>query len=255
VSSDLAGRAILVTAAASGIGRACAMRCAEQGARVVLADIDVEAGQQLAQDLRDDGHEVIFRRVDVTSVADVEEAVGAAVDAFGGLDGAVNNAGGTYETPARLHELNDEAWDRVVDLNLRSAFLCVRAEIPPLLERGGGSIVNIASISGLVGSRSQAGAYSAAKHGVVGLTKTAALEYAVEGIRVNAVCPAFTRTKMLADVLAIDPAREDVLVSRHPIGRLAQPEEIADAVAWLLSDRASFVTGQAIAVDGGYVAQ
>jgi len=172
---------------------------------------------------------------------------------FRGQVTAMNEA--LVVSSVRLHELAEESWDRVIDINLKGVWLCMKYEISQMLTQGGGTIVNTASIMGLVGSWSRSGAYNASKHGVVGLTKTAALEYATAGIRVNCVCPGYIRTPLLESLLTSQPAMEAQIVARHPIGRMGQPEEIAEAVLWLCSDAASFVTGHTMTVDGGYVAQ
>jgi NAD(P)-dependent dehydrogenase (short-subunit alcohol dehydrogenase family) len=177
------------------------------------------------------------------------------VETYGRLDCAHNNAGIGSRPRAPLHECPEETWDRVLGINLKGVWLCMKYEIIQMLQQGGGAIVNTASIMGLVGSWSGTAAYNASKHGVVGLTKTAALEYATAGIRVNAVCPGYIQTPLIEDALTSNPALEAQIVARHPIGRMGKPEEIAEAVVWLCSDAASFVTGHTMTVDGGYVAQ
>jgi NAD(P)-dependent dehydrogenase (short-subunit alcohol dehydrogenase family) len=224
----------LVTGGARGIGLAIADAFRAAGAAVVVLDrepADVEG--------------------DVTRAEDVERAVAAAVERHGGLDWAVNNAGITLHQKLRAHEIGVEDWRRVLDVDLTGVFLSMRAEIPAMLERGGGAIVNISSVAGLVGSSAADAAYGAAKHGVIGLTKTAALDYATAGIRVNALCPGAVDTAMTADATHM----AEFFRTANPIGRMGRPTEIAAAALWLCSDAASFVTGAALPVDGGYVAR
>jgi NAD(P)-dependent dehydrogenase (short-subunit alcohol dehydrogenase family) len=224
----------LVTGGARGIGLAIADAFRDAGAAVVVLD-------------RDEADVV----GDVTRAEDVERAVAVAVERHGGLDWAVNNAGITLHQKLRTHEIGEADWRRVIDVDLTGVFLSMRAEIPAMLERGGGSIVNISSVAGLVGSSAADAAYGAAKHGVIGLTKTAALDYATAGIRVNAICPGAVDTAMTADATHVG----DFFVTSNPSQRLARPAEIAAAALWLCSDAASFVTGAALPVDGGYVAR
>ena len=250
------GRVALVTGAASGIGRASALAFAADGARVVAADVSVDQGRETVDLIEAAGGEAIFVATDVARRDDVETLVRAAIDTYGRLDSAHNNAGIEGSPPAgsTFHDYPDELWDRVLSINLKGVWLCMQAEITQMLAQGGGgNIVNTASIAGLVGGFG--GAYSAAKHGVVGLTKVAALEYATRGIRVNAVCPGGIRTPMLERVFARRPETEHMFVAGEPVGRLGTPEEIAAAVVWLCSDGASFLTGVALPVDGGWVAR
>jgi NAD(P)-dependent dehydrogenase (short-subunit alcohol dehydrogenase family) len=249
------GRVALVTGAASGIGRASALAFADGGARVVVADVAAEQGRETVDLIEAAGGEAIFVPADVSQRADVERLVKVTVETYGRLDSAHNNAGieGAAPPGTAFHDYPDEMWDRVIGINLKGVWLCMQVEITHMLEQGGGAIVNTASIAGLVGGFG--GAYSAAKHGVVGLTKVAALEYATRGIRVNAVCPGVIRTPMIERVFARRPETEQQLVAGEPIGRLGTPEEIAAAVVWLCSDGASFLTGVALPVDGGWVAR
>ena len=249
--AELTGKVGVVTGASAGIGRATAAALAQQGATVVVADVDVERGEQTASDIVAKGGVAAFVPCDVSDEASVRSLFETVVDRFGGLDFAYNNAG-IEGTMAPTAECTVEEWHRTLAVNLTGVWLCMRHEIPLLLERGGGSIVNCASVAGLVGFAS-APAYVASKHGVVGLTKTAALDYAANGIRVNAVCPGVIDTEMIERATHDQPGMAEALVQMEPVGRLGQPEEIADAVVWLCSDRSSFVTGQAIAVDGGFV--
>ena len=248
---ELQGKAAIVTGAASGIGRAIALSLAREGANLVLADIDTDgcgATLALMREARADADGVVVR-ADAGRLEDHVATVRAAQDAFGGLDIAVNNAGIGGEANL-VGEMSPEGWRRVIDVNLNGVFYAMHAQIPALLARGGGSIVNIASILGRVGWRT-ASAYVASKHGVVGLTKTAALEYATQGIRINAVGPGFVETPIIGE----DPETLRHLASLHPVQRLGQPPEIGDLVAWLASARASLVTGAYYPADGGYLAQ
>jgi NAD(P)-dependent dehydrogenase (short-subunit alcohol dehydrogenase family) len=250
---QLQGKTAIVTGGGSGIGRAVALAYARLGANVVVGDIDEEGAEQTLEQIREKTPkaEMIFVRSDAGSPEDNEELVKAAVDRFGALHIACNNAGiGGDLKP--VGELPIDSWDRVVRINLSGVFYGMHAQIPRMLEAGGGAIVNIASILGQVGTAGASG-YVAAKHGVVGLTRTAALEYSAQGIRVNAVGPGYIDTPLLEKSLD-DEARAG-LVQMHPIGRLGRSEEVAELVTWLSSDAASFVAGAYYAVDGGYLAQ
>lgn len=250
MATAFAGKVALVTGAGSGIGRATARAFAGAGARVVVADVAAEGGEETARAIRDAGGEAAFARCDVTT----DDTIAAAVATFGRLDYACNNAG-IIGTSAPIPNYPDEAWDRVIAINLSGVWRCMKHELPAIEAGGGGAIVNIASIAGVVGF-ANAAAYVAAKHGVVGLTKVAALEYAQRGVRVNAVCPGFVATPMIAGIgITSESPSGAAIAARHPIGRLGTPEEIAAAVIWLCADAAAFVTGSALLVDGGYVAQ
>ena len=256
MAGTLEGKVALVTGGSSGIGRATCLAFAREGAKVVVADVNPRGGQETVSMVKEAGGEAIYVQADVSRAADVEAMVNRAVQAYGRLDCAHNNAGvsgGGRRAP--MHEYSEEDWDRIIGINLKGVWLCMKYEVPQMLRQGGGAIVNTASIMGLVGSWSRNIAYNASKHGVVGLTKTAALEYAQSGIRINAVCPGYIRTPILDPLLSSNPEIEGQIIARHPIGRLGRPEEIAEAVVWLCSDAASFVTGHTMTVDGGYVAQ
>jgi NAD(P)-dependent dehydrogenase (short-subunit alcohol dehydrogenase family) len=244
-------RVALVTGAASGIGRAIAYGFAAEEARVVVSDLDEAGGAETVAGVEERGGSAIFVRADASNRADAEALVGAAVKELGALHVAVNNAGiGGPSAPAGEYPV--DGWDRVIAINLSGVFYGMRYQIPAMLDSGGGAIVNVASILGQVGFANSS-AYVAAKHGVVGLTKSAALEYSARGIRVNAVGPGFINTPLIEKNMT--PEGRAALVSKHPIGRLGEPEEVAELVLWLSSGKASFVTGSYYAIDGGYLAQ
>lgn len=248
---ELKGKSAIVTGAGSGIGRAIALALSREGADVVLADIDESGcGETLRRMLqvRADARGVVVR-ADAAQLADQEATVQAAIDHFGGLDVAVNNAGIGGEANI-TGEMSPEGWRRVIEVNLNGVYYAMHAQLPAMLARDGGAIINMASILGSVGWRTAA-AYVASKHGVVGLTRTAALEYAGRGIRINAVGPGFVETPIIGE----DPDVRKHLASLHPVQRLGRPEEVADLVAYLSSARASLVTGAYYPVDGGYLAQ
>ena len=229
---------------------------AREGAKVVVSDVNAQGGEETISKIKESGGEATFVHADVSRALDVEAMIGHTVSTYGKLDCAFNNAGIGSRPDIQnipLHEYPEEAFDEFIAINLKGVWLCMKYEIIQMLEQGGGAIVNTASIYGLVGSAA-AGGYHASKHGVVGLTKTAALGYATHGIRVNAVCPGFIRTPMTSSITS-DPEREAGIIAKTPVGRLGNPDEIAEAVVWLSSDAASFVTGHAMAVDGGYIAQ
>ena len=248
----LKNKVAIVTGAGSGLGRAIALAYAREGARVVASDIAEESGEETVRMIEEatPGAEAVFVRADASKPEDHEALVAAAVERFGALHVACNNAGiGGELNP--VGELSVDGWRTVIELNLSGVFYAMRAQIPRMLEAGGGAVVNMASILGQVGSAATAG-YVAAKHGVVGLTRAAALDYAAQGVRVNAVGPGYIDTPLLESLPA---EARDALVGLHPIGRLGRAEEVAELVAWLSSDRASFVTGSYYNVDGGYLAQ
>jgi NAD(P)-dependent dehydrogenase (short-subunit alcohol dehydrogenase family) len=238
-----------VTGAANGIGRAAALAFAREGANVVVADISDEANQETARMVEGLGGRALAVRCDVTRAEDVKAALDEAVKAFGRLDFAFNNAGVEQPVTATA-DLTEEEWDRVVAINLRSVFLCMKYEVPLMLKHGGGAIVNTSSGAGVKGFAGQA-AYAAAKHGVVGLTKSAALDYAKSNIRVNAVCPGIIATPMMERFTEGTPEGRQRVIAQEPVGRMGTPEEIAEAVVWLCSDATAFVVGHALVIDGG----
>ena len=252
MAGQLEGKVSLITGGGSGIGKASALAFAREGSKVVVADVNVEGGEQTVRLIQDTGGEATFVRADVSNSGDVSDMVSHAVQTYNRLDCAFNNAG-ISGGRGRIHEYTEDDWSRVLNINLTGVWPCMKYEIIQMLKQGGGAIVNTASVMGLVGG-SRSPAYGATKHGVVGLTKTGAVDYAQEAIRINAVCPGYIRTPMIEQGILSDPVAEERVVSRHPMHRLGTPEEIAEAVVWLCSDAASFVTGHAMTVDGGYVA-
>jgi NAD(P)-dependent dehydrogenase (short-subunit alcohol dehydrogenase family) len=251
--ATLDGKVALVTGGASGIGRAAALAFAAAGARVVVADLGESAGQETTSLVRAAGGEALYVTADVRTGSEVDALIARTLERFGGLDCAFNNAG--IEGDLRpTHEHDEASFGRVIDVNLLGVFRCLRAEVPAMLARGGGAIVNTASIAGLIGAGGFA-AYVASKHAVVGLTRAAALDYGKAGIRVNAVCPGVIRTPMLDRIEEQMPGVIEGLGAAIPAGRLGTAEEIADAVVWLCSPASAYVNGHTLTVDGGFVAQ
>lgn len=246
-------RVALVTGGASGIGRAAALQFAAAGAEVVVADIDATGAAETAKLVTASGGRAEPVSVDVADAESVEAMVAKAVEAFGGLHLAFNNAG-IVGAGSNIADMPIDVWDRGIGVMLRGVFLCMKFEIPVILGGGGGAIVNTSSGAGVIGFPGMAN-YVAAKHGVIGLTKTAALEYGQAGIRINAICPGTARSRMVEEWIQGDPAAEAEVAGLHPIGRIASPDEIAAAAIWLCSDDASFVMGHALVVDGGYTIQ
>jgi NAD(P)-dependent dehydrogenase (short-subunit alcohol dehydrogenase family) len=240
----------LVTGAAAGIGRASALALAAAGAAVAIADLDEDGGRETVRLVEAAGGRAQFVATDVARSDDVRRMIDTVAQTFGGLDWAVNNAG-VDGTMAKTGDYDEQEFHRVLGINLTGVFLCMRYEIPHMLERGAGSIVNVASVAGLVGFPSLP-AYVAAKHGVVGLTRAAALDHSADGVRINAICPGGIRTALSEGVFAQQPGMEEQLTAMHPIARLGTPDEVGRTVAWLCSDAASFITGTAIPVDGGW---
>ena len=250
------GKVALVTGAASGIRREVALAFGQQGAKVVVSDVSKEGGEETVRLIQEAGSEAIFVQCDVTQSKQVEALISKAVESYGRLDAAVYNAG-IEGTPAKTADYPEEVWHRVLSVNLTGPWLCMKYELPQLLKQGGGTIVNMASILGVIGLATT-GAYAAAKHGVIGITQVAALEYATQGIRVNAICPGFIDTPMVMQrgiAAGSHPEIYQQLAALHPMKRLGKPTEVAEAAIWLCSDAASFITGTALLVDGGYTAQ
>jgi NAD(P)-dependent dehydrogenase (short-subunit alcohol dehydrogenase family) len=251
-NGSFAGKVAFVTGAANGIGRAAALAFAREGAGVVAADVSEQGIQETVRLIEGAGGRALAVGCDVTRAADVKAALDEAVETFGRLNFAFNNAGVEQPlTPAA--DLAEEEWDRIVDVDLRGVFLCMKHEIPLLLKQGGGAIVNTSSGAGVKGFAGQA-AYSAAKFGVIGLNKAAALDYAKSNIRINAVCPGIVETPMMDRFSGGTPEGRERVIAQEPVGRMGRPEEIAAAVLWLCSDAAAFTVGAALVVDGGQTA-
>jgi NAD(P)-dependent dehydrogenase (short-subunit alcohol dehydrogenase family) len=250
----LAGKSALITGGGGGIGRATALAFAREGARLAIADFNEQAAQETVAQVNAAGGQAMTLTGDVTDSATVQRLIASVVTAYGRIDCAFNNAGiAGFQVDAagkRTHEWADESFDRMIGVNLKGVWLCMKHELPQMIAQGGGTIVNTGSIAGLVGLQTSS-AYVAAKHGVLGLTKTAALEYAADNIRVNAVCPGYIETNMTVDTMR---RRGADIMAKVPFGRMGKPEEIAEMVVWLSSDRASYVSGACYNVDGGYMA-
>jgi len=247
------GKTAIVTGGASGIGEAAALLYAEEGCNVVISDLNKEKGHKVAEQIKQSGGVAIFIKADVSKPADCENLINKTIEFFGNIDIAFNNAGIGGESNA-VADMSIEGWNKIIAVNLSSVFYCMKYELLQMQKQGKGVIVNNSSILGQVGFENAAG-YVAAKHGVIGLTQNAALEYSAKGIRINAIGPAFINTPLLTEAGMNDNIKQSVLVPMHPIGRLGESKEVAELVVWLSSDKASFVTGSYYAVDGGYLAK
>jgi len=242
------GKVAVITGAGSGIGRASAMAFAKQGAMVMVSDINEEGGEQTVKLIKSFDGLAQFFKCDVSDSDQVKDLMNEVIKVFGRLDYAVNNAGISMR-PGLTADIDEEEWDKVININLKSVWLCMKYEIPRMLEHGGGAIINMSSLAGIRG-RGNTAAYAASKHGIIGITKTAALEYAKNGIRINAVCPGLTESGMTSG-LSQYKELEEKLIQKIPMGHMGLSENIADAVIWLCHETASFMTGQVIVVDGG----
>lgn len=257
MTGRLEGKISLVTGSGSGIGRETALAFSREGATVAVADISAEGGNETVRLIRDAGGSASFIKVDIAKADQVAAMVNTVVETYGRIDCAHNNAG-IIEAPGvfglGIHEYPEDAFDRIININVKGVWLCMKYELAQMLKQGSGAIVNTSSIWGLVGAQGVSG-YVASKHAVAGLSRAAALEYAKAGIRINAVNPGTIHTPLVEPLAAVMPEAAVALAAQHPIGRLGRPEEIAEAVVWLCSDAASFVTGSTMAVDGGFTAQ
>lgn len=249
----LEGKVAVVTGGGSGIGRSTAIAFAAEGTKVVVADIAVDGGEQTVQIIQNSGFESVFVKTDVTRAVEVENMVNKAVETYGRLDFAFNNAGVEGDI-ASVTGYSEENWDQVINTNLKSVWLCMKYEIPQMRKQGGGSIVNMSSTAGLTGVGPNP-AYVGSKHGVIGLTKAAAINYAKSGIRINAVCPSAIHTPLVKHLIDAYPDMEKVVIGTNPMARLGTPDEVAQAVVWLCSDAASFINGHPLSIDGGLIAQ
>ncbi|OFZ11491.1 MAG: short chain dehydrogenase [Bdellovibrionales bacterium RBG_16_40_8] len=252
-SYNMKDKVAFITGAANGIGRAAAMAFAQNGAHVMAIDTNTDAGTLTVAKIQEAGGSAHFLKCDVSNSADVKYAVTKTVSIYGQLNYAFNNAG-IEGAQAMTPDCSEENWDKVISVNLKGVWLCMKYQIPHMLKQGGGTIVNCSSIAGIVGF-SGITAYVASKHGVIGLTKTAALEYAKNNIRVNAICPGVIQTPMIERFTHGEAQLRSQLVSGEPIGRIGQPEEVAAATLWLCSDQSSFITGHPLVIDGGWIAQ
>jgi NAD(P)-dependent dehydrogenase (short-subunit alcohol dehydrogenase family) len=250
---EFEGKVVLVTGGAYGIGRAATLAFSRRGAKVVVADIDVKNGEETVRRIKESGNEVIFVKTDVSQEGDVEALVKKTVETYGRLDCAFNNAG-IHKVFVSTIDFTEKDWNEIINVNLKSVWFCMKYEIPQMLKQGKGAIVNTSSAAGLIAAPSNP-AYPASKHGVVGLTKSTAIEFARKGIRVNCICPGPTRTGMHDSLVAVAPQMVEIMNQKVPMGRMAEPEEVAAAAIWLCSDEASYVTGHALPVDGGLVAE
>lgn len=253
MSTLLDNKIALVTGGSSGIGRAAARLFAREGAKVVIADIDAEGGEATLQSVRSTGGEAHFVQTDISKTADVEALINKTLELYGRLDCAYNNAGimGDIMT---VVDYDEEPWDQTIENNLKGTWLCMKYQIPLMLKQGYGAIVNTTATSGLKGGKFRS-AYAASKAGIVSLSKTAAMEYAEYGLRINVICPSHTRTPNIEQFFELRPELEADYIAQGPMGRLAAPEEVAEGALWLCSDRSSFVTGHVLAVDGGFLSR
>jgi NAD(P)-dependent dehydrogenase (short-subunit alcohol dehydrogenase family) len=249
-----AGKVAFVTGAASGIGRAAALAFSREGASVVAADVSEQANRETAHMIEEQGGRALGVSCDVTHAKEVKAALAKTAEAFGRLDFAFNNAGIEPKKAASTADYPEEEWNRIIDINLRGVFLCMKHEIPLILKQGGGSIVNVSSGAGIIGIKGSP-AYTAAKHGVIGLTRAAALDYAAQNIRVNVICPGYIDTPMMGRFTGGTPEGRAKVIAEEPVGRMGKPEEIAAAVMWLCSDAAAFMIGHAMVMDGGQTVQ
>jgi NAD(P)-dependent dehydrogenase (short-subunit alcohol dehydrogenase family) len=249
-NGSFGGKVAFVTGGASGIGRAAALAFAGEGASVAIADVSEQGNEETARLVEGLGGRSLAVRCDVTNSAEVKAALAKTVEVFGRLDFAFNNAGIEPRNPAPTADYDEEEWSRIVDVNLRGVFLCMKHEIPLILKQGGGAIVNTSSGAGIIGIKGSP-AYTAAKHGVIGLTRAAALDYAAQNLRINAVCPGYIETPMMDRFTGGTAEGRAKVVAEEPAGRMGKPEEIAAAVLWLCSDAAAFVIGHAMVIDGG----
>jgi NAD(P)-dependent dehydrogenase (short-subunit alcohol dehydrogenase family) len=252
-AGNFAGKVAFVTGAASGIGRAAALAFAREGASVVVADLSEQGNRETAR-LIEEGGRGLAVQCDVTRTENVKAALAKTIEAFGRLDVAFNNAGIEPKKAAPTADYDEEEWNRIIDINLRGVFLCMKHEIPLILKQGGGAIVNTSSGAGVIGIRGSP-AYTAAKHGVIGLTRAAALDYAARNLRINAVCPGYIDTPMMDRFTGGTAEGRAKVISEEPAGRMGKPEEIAAAVLWLCSDAAAFTVGHAMVIDGGQTVQ
>ena len=248
-NDEFAGKVAFITGAGSGIGRATALAFADRGAAVSIADVSAEASRDVADEIVRTGGQALGLTCDVTVSSDVQTALRQTTEAFGRLDFAFNNAG-IEQPPTPLADITEDQWQRVLDIDLRGVFLCMKYEIPLILAAGGGAIINTSSGAGVKGF-SGGGAYGAAKHGVIGLTRCAALDYAAANVRINAICPGIIETPMMDRFSGGTPEGRERVIGQEPVGRMGRPEEIASAVMWLCSDNAAFTVGHALVVDGG----
>src|SRR5436189_4197017 len=253
-NGSFTGKVAFITGGSSGIGRATALAFARAGASVVVGDVAEQGNQETAELIEREGGRALAVRCDVTRADDVKAALEKTFDSFGRLDFAFNNAGIEPKKPAPLADYDEEEWNRIIDIDLCGVFLCMKHEIPLMLKSGGGAIVNTSSGAGVIGIKGSP-AYTAAKHGVIGLTRAAALDYAAQNIRINAVCPGYIDTPMMGRFTGGTPEGRARVLAEEPIGRMGKPEEIAATVVWLCSDAAAFMVGHAMVIDGGQTVQ